>query len=305
MNDHAFVRQNIEFPARDGVVLRGWLYLPANADQPLPAISMCHGFAAVRGHSLENFAQAFVTAGFAVLVHDHRSFGTSDGIPRHDIDPGMQLEDWRSALTFLEAVAQIDPKRIGIWGTSYSGGHALVLAATDRRVKCVVSQVPTISGYEQGKRRISPDAEPAFLELLLNDQRAQHRGVAPQYQAVASSDLQTAAAYRSAEAVSFYADISEQAGWENTVTLRSTFNARMYEPGIWITRISPTPLLMVIAKDDRITMTDLELAAFEQALPPKKLTLIEGSHFAPYKAEFAASCSAATDWFRTHLNITQ
>jgi cephalosporin-C deacetylase-like acetyl esterase len=36
----------------------------------------------------------------------------------------------------------IDPERIGIWGTSFAGGHVLVVAATDRRVRAIVSQVP-------------------------------------------------------------------------------------------------------------------------------------------------------------------
>jgi hypothetical protein len=37
---------------------------------------------------------------------------------------------------------------------------------------------------------------------------------------------------------------------ENAVTIRSTRSARMYEPGAWVSRVSPTPLLMVIASRD-------------------------------------------------------
>jgi fermentation-respiration switch protein FrsA (DUF1100 family) len=48
----------------------------------------------------------------------------------------------------------------------------------------------------------------------------------------------------------------------------------MYEPGIWARRVSPTPLLMVVALNDTITMTDLALAAYERALEPKKLVTI-------------------------------
>lgn len=49
--------------------------------------------------------------------------------------------------------------------------------------------------------------------------------------------------------------------WENSVTVRSTRAARMYEPGEWIARVSPTPLLMIVALQDTTTLTDLELAA--------------------------------------------
>jgi fermentation-respiration switch protein FrsA (DUF1100 family) len=59
--------------------------------------------------------------------------------------------------------------------------------------------------------------------------------------------------------------------WENSVTIRSTRAARMYEPGIWVPRVSPTPLLMVVGLSDTVTPTDLALAAYERALEPKKL----------------------------------
>jgi uncharacterized protein len=67
--------------------------------------------------------------------------------------------------------------------------------------------------------------------------------------------------------------------WTNEVTVRSGRLARMYEPGVWIARICPTPLLMIVALADHITLTDLELRAYEQALEPKRLVTIEGGHF--------------------------
>ena len=41
-------------------------------------------------------------------------------------------------------VSGLDADRIGVWGISYSGGHALILAAIDPRVKTIVSQIPVI-----------------------------------------------------------------------------------------------------------------------------------------------------------------
>jgi fermentation-respiration switch protein FrsA (DUF1100 family) len=298
-----FERRDIEFPGEHNVALRGWLFVPTapRGGAALPAISMCHGYAAVKEHALEKFAQVFAAAGFVVLVHDHRNFGASDGLPRNDIDPWMQVADWRRALTFLESQPEVDPARIGIWGSSYSGGHALVMAATDPRVQCVVSQVPTISGFEQGRRRVSPDALPGYLAHLMQDMRSIHRGEAPAVQAVASGDADTPAAYRSQEAQGFYLRDLGGAAWDNSVTLRSSFAARMYEPGTWISRISPRPLLMIVATDDRVTMTDLELRAYEEALEPKRLVTIPGGHFEPYDAAFPVASEAARDWFQRHL----
>ena len=86
---------------------------------------MAHGFSATKWHGLERAAQAFAEAGFVVLLHDHRSWGNSDGNPRQDIDPWRQIDDWRLAITFLEGLDFVNAKRIGIWGTSFSGGHAV------------------------------------------------------------------------------------------------------------------------------------------------------------------------------------
>src|SRR5581483_7238360 len=181
-------RTDVEFAVGAGVSLRGWLFRPDADERPRPAITMAHGYAGVKEHGLERFARAFADAGFVVLVHDHRGFGASDGEPRHDVDPWIQIEDWRRAISFLENQPGVDPDRIGLWGTSYAGGHALVLGATDRRLRCVVAQVPTISGYEQGLRRIPPDAVAALEEALAEDDRAQLRGEPPRYQTIVSAD---------------------------------------------------------------------------------------------------------------------
>jgi len=79
---------------------------------------------------LDSFAGLFAGAGLNALAFDNRNFGASDGEPRQEIDL------W----------AQVDAGRIGIWGSSHSGGHVLV-AAIERRVKAVLSQVPLVSGH--------------------------------------------------------------------------------------------------------------------------------------------------------------
>jgi len=64
---------------------------------------------------------------------------------------------------------------------------------------------------------------------------------------------------------------------------------------IWISRVSPTPLLMIVALDDRLTVTDLALTAYEHALEPKRLALIPGGHFDPYLDQFPRAAAAATE----------
>lgn len=297
-----FRRTDIAFEAEGGVTLRGWLYVPTGGTAPYPAITMTHGYAGVKEHGLEPFAEKFASNGFVVLLHDHRNFGASEGTPRQDIDPWRQIADWRRAISFLEDQDAVDAKRIGLWGTSYSGGHALVLGATERRLRAVVAQVPTISGFEQGLRRIPPDAVAAIEDAFAADERAQARGEPPRRQAIVSADPAVPASYRTQEAIEFYLQPVPDGAWENSVTVRSTRAARMYEPGTWIARVSPTPLLMIVALQDTITLTDLELAAYERAVEPKRLVTIPGGHFDPYITRFDQSSTAALDWFKEHLS---
>jgi fermentation-respiration switch protein FrsA (DUF1100 family) len=291
---------DVKVPAEGEIELGAWLFLP-KGDGTRPAITMAHGFAGAKEHGLERFAQAFAAAGFVVLVHDHRNFGTSGGDLRGDVDPWRQIADWRRAISYLEARPEVDPSRIGLWGTSYAGGHALVLGATDRRLRCIVAQVPTISGYEQGLRRVSPDATPALEHAFNEDERAQLHGDPPRRQAVVSGDPSVPAAYRSQDAIDFYLQPIPAGLWGNEITLRSTRAARMYEPGSWVSRVSPTPLLMIVASNDKVTVADLALAAYERALEPKRLSLIPGGHFDPYLDQFRIAEAAATEWFRKHL----
>ena len=293
----------VTIPVEGDVKLGAWLFIPEGVGVR-PAITMAHGFAGTREHGIERFAEAFAAAGFVVLLHDHRNFGTSGGDLRGDIDPWMQVADWRRAISYLETRPEVDPTRIGLWGTSYAGGHAIVLGATDRRLRCVVAQVPTISGYEQGLRRISPDALPALERAFNDDERAQLHGEPPRRQAVVSGDASVLAAYRSQDALDFYLQPIPAGLWENEITLRSTRAARMYEPGNWISRVSPTPLLMIVARDDRLTVADLALAAYQRALEPKRLALIAGGHFDPYLDQFPFAEAAATGWFREHLSTS-
>ena len=296
------VREDIRFTVDGGVQLGAWLYLPDSPHSRSPAITMAHGYAGTREHGIARFAEAFAAAGFVVLLHDHRTFGVSDGEPRQDVDPWRQIADWRRAISYLESRAEVDASHIGIWGTSYAGGHALVLGATDRRVACVVAQVPTISGYEQGSRRVAPEGVAALEAVLDNDERAQARGEAPRLQAVVNKDIGVPASYRTKDAIDFYLQpLGPGARWDNVVTVRSTRLARMYEPGVWAPRIGPKPLMMIVATQDTVTLTDLALEAYERAHQPKKLVMIPGGHFDPYLSGFDTSCGAALQWFQEHL----
>ncbi|MDE1147110.1 MAG: alpha/beta hydrolase [Azospirillaceae bacterium] len=293
-------KHDVKIPAEGGVELAAWLYLP-DAPGPLPAVTMAHGFGGTKFHGLDRIAMAFAEAGLAVLLHDHRGFGDSGGEPRQDINPWQQITDWRRCISYLQARPEIDENRIGLWGTSFAGGHSIVLGATDRRLKAIVAQVPTIDGHEAGLRRVPAEAVADLEARFAADDRAQLRGEPPATQSIVSEDTTKAASYKAADAVSFYLQPVPDGIWENKITVRSNRWARMYSPGDFVDRVSPTPLLMVVAAHDHIAVTDLALKAYERALHPKKLVMISGGHFDPYLDEFAAASQAAVGWFKEHL----
>ncbi len=165
------MRTDIEFKTQDGVTLRGWHYLPDGRSGKVPTVVMAHGFSAVKEMYLDKFAEVFAAAGLGALVFDNRNFGASDGEPRQEIDPWEQVRDYRDAITFAETLAETDADRIGIWGSSYSGGHVLVVGAIDRRVKCVAGQVPLISGHNNARRLIRADFWAALHRSFDDDRR--------------------------------------------------------------------------------------------------------------------------------------
>jgi len=89
------------------VELGAWLFLPEEDGLHL-AITMARGFAATKEQGLERFAKAFAGAGFVMLVHDHRIFGTSGADLHGDIDPWQQIADWRRAFSYVESRPDVD-----------------------------------------------------------------------------------------------------------------------------------------------------------------------------------------------------
>lgn len=295
---------DVWIPAEGGAALHAWLFAPRAGDGPFPAVTMAHGFAGLKYRGLAAYARRFAEAGIVTVVHDHRGFGLSGGAVPGDIDPWQQIADWRRVISFLETRPEVDASRIGLWGSSYAGGHALVLGATDRRLRAVVSQVPTISGYEQGLRRLDATQRAALEEELDLDERDQLAGSPPARQVLNSLDPGVRAAYRSQAVVDFQArfEIPPGVDAKQLITLRSTRKAQMYEPGLWAPRVAPTPLLMVVGSADTTTPTDLALEAFERAAEPKRLVVFDGGHYDAYVAAYEQTSSAATEWFHTHLD---
>lgn len=209
-------RSNVEFKTRDGVTLRGWYYKGEGSAAKKPAIVMAHGFSAVKEMSLANFAEAFAKEGFNVLVYDNRCLGESEGTPRFELVPVLQIDDYKDAVTHVSTMADVDPERIGIWGSSYSGGHVLVVAAQDRRVKCVVSQVQLVNGYIAWNA-LPEEAKKTFAASFAADRVSRHQGNDP-------AMIPVTTVLPTPDSVDFFLGFQKanpENPWKDSVTLRS------------------------------------------------------------------------------------
>ncbi|KAK3705801.1 hypothetical protein LTR37_013108 [Vermiconidia calcicola] len=135
-------RKDVEFKTSDGLTLRGWFFGPQSSSGKTPCLVMAHGWSALKEMDLDAFAEHFTSKlSVSCLVYDNRCFGASEGQPRHEIIPFLQQSDYSDAITYAQSLEEVDADKIGIWGSSYSGGHVLAVGAVDRRVKAVLSQV--------------------------------------------------------------------------------------------------------------------------------------------------------------------
>jgi len=159
------VPEGVTFRAADimseGTRMSAEVFAPDGSEgKKLPTIIMSHGWGGTAA-GMRPDAIRFAKAGYLVIVIDYRGWGKSDsrliavGRPekkdgklvaevkevREVVDPIDQTADIMNAISWAAGDKQCDPERIGIWGSSFSGGHVVYVAARDPRVKAFVSQV--------------------------------------------------------------------------------------------------------------------------------------------------------------------
>ncbi|MFC1579784.1 alpha/beta hydrolase [Thermodesulfobacteriota bacterium] len=302
------MRKDIEFKS-DGVTCRGWLYTPDEGEGPFPTVVMAGGWCYVKEVVMPHYADFFVKAGLAALLFDYRCFGDSDGEPRQHINPNDQVEDYKNAISFAETLPEVDPNRIGIWGISYSGGHVLIVGATDPRVKCIVSTIPVVNGFETQKQVHGTVNFRRLLAAILEDRRNRFRDINKRGNIDMSTPdaSKTMSTWPLKEVYDAFLDIKEKEApnHEHYSTMESTELLLSYSVFPFLRRILNIPTLMLVAEGDDITTWDLETEAFNQiATTQKKLFVIQGtSHMKLYSnlSKLEIGAREATSWQVEHL----
>ncbi|WP_067831207.1 alpha/beta hydrolase [Actinomadura kijaniata] len=294
-------RRDIEFAADDGVRLRGWFYPARGTSGPAPAVVLAAGFAMLKEQYLDRYAERFAAAGFGALVCDPRNFGASDGEPRQEANPWQQIEDLRHAVTYAGLLPEVDARRIGVWGTHYGGAHAVVLGASDPRVRAVVAQAPAIDGISSGRRRIPMDRWPNVARAFAADRAARMGGEPAALRPIVGHPAERPVFGGDAAREFFLAAAALAPGWRNEVTVRTGEWSRMYDAGRYAELVAPVPLLMVLGDGDTLSGTDLQLDAYQRAREPKRLVLYRGDHHDAYLGRFEETSAAAVDFLGHHL----
>ncbi|MBX3276533.1 MAG: acetylxylan esterase [Acidobacteria bacterium] len=162
----------------EGVRLHAELFsLKSLAGKPLPTIIQAHGWGGTAAN-LRRDAVDMAAAGFLVITFDYRGWGESDARliltapspvtpksgqnqkftaevveQREYVDPLEQTTDWFNVIHWAAGETAVDKDRIGLRGSSFSGGHVVYVAAREPRVKAAVSQVASLDGRWVGADR--------------------------------------------------------------------------------------------------------------------------------------------------------
>jgi hypothetical protein len=265
-----------------------------------PGVVLAHGWAAVH-FSIEKYGARFAERGLVAMVIDYRGWGGSDGfistaetmktsddkrftrlkadviIKRTRLIPFKQVEDIRSAISYLQGEPGLDPDRIGIWGTSFGGGNVVVTAAMDSRVKAVVGQVPSIAG-----KNAQPGPVPLTGRLLEDAIKRARTGQGGEFETGFST--------------------------RRMVDVETQQAVAEYRPFRYVKEVGARPVLFIVAeKEELFNNRDHAYAAAELLTGPSQVISVPGiTHFEMYINEaFEVSSNAAADWFRQHLGMTR
>jgi fermentation-respiration switch protein FrsA (DUF1100 family) len=275
-----------------------WLYLPA-PQGPAPVVVLAHGWTGVREQRLDVYAERFAAAGLAALVFDYRHFGASSGQPRQLLDIKRQLADWAAAVAFVRSRPELDPRRVGLWGTSFSGGHVIETASRDGQIGAVVAQVPVVDGL----RNVMSLGLGLALRLTLaglRDQLGALLGRRP-YMVAAVGPPGSLAVMTTPDAEPGYRAIDPPgSNWRNESAARIALRVAAYRPGRHAGRVT-APILFALAREDAIAPVPFAHAAAARA-PHAEVRTYPGGHFDLYVAPpFERAVADQVEFLRRHL----
>ncbi|MGL4305113.1 MAG: alpha/beta hydrolase [Mycobacteriaceae bacterium] len=278
-------RKEIEF-ASAGTTIRAWLYPAVNASlankSGVPAVVLAHGFSLTKDCGLQLYAETFARAGISSVVFDYRGWGDSDGNPRDVVNVRAQLADYHAAVAATRKLPGIDPQRIALWGTSYSGGTVIACAAEDQHIAAVVAQVPNLDNFATARFLMTRIPLRRGVQLgisLARDVLAGWSGKDPVYVTSVGKPGEHAA-YISAES---YEQLSTIVGphWKNRVGLRDFVRFPWLRPVNYLDKL-PCRIQLHACELDDLTPARPVFQAAKKLGAQAELERYEEGHFGIY-----------------------
>jgi pimeloyl-ACP methyl ester carboxylesterase len=273
-------RADVSFSS-GGVDCAAWLYRPAG-EGLCPMVVMAHGFSATRELRLDAYAERFCDAGLGALVFDYRHFGASAGEPRQLLDIKKQQDDYRAAVGYARALDWVDSTRVALFGTSFSGGHVLAVAAADQQIAAVVSQCPFTDGLAS-----LPKLGPANIARAtvagLRDQLAALVGRPAHYIPAVGPPGSFAVMTTPDAQPGFQALVPPESRWENRVAARVALRVASYRPGRAAAKIA-CPVLFCVCDGDAVAPAK-ETLKYAEAAPRGEIKRYPVGHFDIYVGE--------------------
>jgi dienelactone hydrolase len=276
----------------EGAPLHAQVYYPKSASPPLPTIIMSHGWGGTAA-MLRSQATDFAQAGYLAIAFDYRGWGesqsrviqaaptgkTSGGEPfngemrelREMVDPLDQAMDIQNVIHWAMGEPAVDKNRLGLWGTSFSGGLIVYVAARDPRVRALVSQV----GY-MGQPLASTPAN--ALQRSYDDATRRARGE-----------------------LGYPAPGVREIGNLTGAPIREKF--LLYAPIDDVARVKDCAMLFIAAEyEELFDNRQHPQLAYERAAEPKQYVVIPNiAHYAIYREARGQATKLAIDWFDQHL----
>jgi uncharacterized protein len=235
---------------------------------------MAHGFSLTRHDGLPAYAERLAAAGAAVLVFDHRYLGDSGGQPRQRFRKSAQLEDWRSAVAHARGLEGVDPRRIVLWGFSFSGGHVIETAAADPAVAATIALCPLVDGLARALST-PPLLSAWLLPRALADQFGRHNLVP-----VTGQPGEHAAMTLPGEADGFAAAVPAGSPWRNEISPGVFLTVAMHRPLARAGRIAGPVWVGLGEKDVSVSRRAVE--RFAERAPQGELHRYPYDHFGAF-----------------------
>lgn len=271
-------REDLRVP-HAGEHLAVYLYRPESPDRDTACIVMAHGFSGTRDDGLPAYADEFCAAGYTVALFDYRGFGASTGEPRQVIDIAAQHADYRAVVRWARTLDGVDPTRIALWGSSFSGGHVLAVAADDPSIAAVVSQAPFTDALPT-LAKVPPTTSVRITVLALRDQIRAWRGAAPLLVPAVGAPGTVAAMTAPDAEPGLAAIVGPDSRWRNEFAARLMLRFPFYRPVRTAARLR-MPVLVCVCDEDTTAPPGSTIATAQRA-PLGELRHYPYGHFAIY-----------------------